>query len=131
MFARVAPFARARVRAERSTAAEHEQKTRQPPGRVARHPASASLVYATSAFAADLDRQGALVDGNHLLGPAARRRDREGAHVRVRVQHCAAVRELLHAGAKGALIEVKPRLLSEREGNAELQVALDELQRVD
>ena len=42
-FARKAPVASARVSAAKSTAAEHEQTTSNPPGRVARHAASASF----------------------------------------------------------------------------------------
>ena len=58
---------------------------------------------------ADLDRRGALVDGDDLARPAARRGDREGAHEGVRVEHALAARELLDARAERALVEVEAR----------------------
>ena len=73
----------------------------------------------------------AVVDGDDLRGPAARRGHRERADEAVGVEHALASRELLDARAKSALVEVEARLLADLEREPVGEAALFDHERSD
>src|SRR5690606_4253978 len=76
------------------------------------------------------DRRGA-VEGEDLLGAAARRGQRERADVAVKVEHALSLGELLDERAVVPLIEVEAGLFAEARRNGVLKAPLPEAQSLD